>query len=269
MYYCLIASLEQYTLSSDAAKIDFVEIREQVFSELKGSDASAVMLLYSYYDVSNLLAALCGTELHNALGNLSADDICAEIELQGADYEGFASKLATPIRYALDLIKGFVEPSDDFAISADITERDMEQILFSNFYAAALDSGCEYLVRWVEYDRGMRNFVAGADGAVGEYSEGGASDEPWYSDLRQVVETVDFVEREHKMDSLRWRLAEELVEPGGIDDWSHDFDIAAVLSYLTKLNILQRWAMLSKDRGAERFKTMVDSFTAKGQIDLG
>ncbi|MEG0162525.1 MAG: DUF2764 family protein, partial [Mucinivorans sp.] len=71
-----------------------------------------------------------------------------------------------------------------------------------------------------------------------------------------VISTTDFVEREHKMDALRWDLVDELTE-------GHYFDIDTVLGYIVCLNILQRWAYLNKEFGRTRFDKIVKSFTEK------
>ncbi len=269
MYYCLIASLEQYTLSSDARKIDFAELRGDIMGELSKTDLSAAELLYSYYDVENLLSALWKRSTpHNVLGNLSEEEIRAEIETKGSDDEPFVSKLPVSVRYALDLVQGRVEVEEEDATDySKISELDVEKLLLSNFYSLVAQSKCAYLKRFVELDRQMRSYIAGVEGAVGGYPEE-PREQVWYTELSAVIETRDFVEREHKMDALRWRIAAELTEAGGLDGLSHDFDIAAVLNYLIEINILHRWAMLSKEIGRERFKTMVASFTSKGMIDI-
>ncbi len=268
MYYCLIASLEQYSLSSDAATIDFDALREEILGELSAKDMEVVRLLYGYYDVVNILNRLSGRDtLHNALGNLSAEDI--ELEIKGGtedDDERFVSKLPVSVAYALSIISGKIELEDEEQKGAK-TEDAVERLLLSNFYAESKRSSCKYLRAWSEADMQIRQ-VCAAENIAESTDDDDLNEKSWWAALQGVLSTADFVEREHKMDSLRWDYALELLEPGGLDGEYHQFDIAAVLNYLIELNILQRWGSLSKEIGRERFEQMVKSFTSKGDINL-
>lgn len=275
MYYCLIASLEQFSLQSDAHKIDFVELREQIAQELNKVDSRAVELLGGYYDVQNLVAALSGnTVLHSAMGNLSPEQVSKLLQQDSMDSDFDSEEpiyLAPKVLKMLGVIRGIEENDDDDLVLSDkLSQQEIEKLLFSSYYKSVGQSSCAYLKRWVEYDRLMRLYISvfGNEQELSNELLSEIKEQDWFAELKTVIETKDFVQREHKMDALRWQVAEMLIEPGGVDDKLHDFDIAAVLCYLIKLNILQRWAMLSKEIGRERFEKMVRSFTAKGKIDL-
>ncbi|MFI3298953.1 MAG: DUF2764 family protein [Rikenellaceae bacterium] len=267
MYYTLIASLEPYTLKTDTQSVNLLEVRSEVFENLSVKDRTEVELLYAFYDIENLLGQLTSSNIpHNPLGNLSAEQIAEEIaQSPQSDQERdepFVSSLPVSVRYGLDLVKGRVVIEDEPALEYGL--HDIEKLLLSNFYEACNNSRNKYLKIWAEIDREIREVVAGEVIA----GDGDATEEWWWAQLQGVIKTEDFVEREHKMDELRWDIAQNLIEPMGIDGFSHEFDLSAVLSYLTKLNILQRWANLSKEIGRVRFEEMVGSFTAKGKIEL-
>lgn len=258
MYYCLIASLGELSLQTDAARTDFSAIRHEIAGELSVRDAAAVELLYGYYDVENLLAALRGSDVpHNELGNLSKEQIAAEIEAQGTDDEPFVSLLATPIRGALDLYMGRVAVDED-QVQVDRDQMALERGLLGQFYRACEGAKSDFLQNWAAADRTMRNVVAGADFMVGELPEE-YKESSWWAGMEEVLATKDFVEREHKMDAVRWDLSDELAA-------DHYFDLDAVLSYIVKLNILERWAYLNKQTGRDRFGAMVQKFTANSTI---
>ncbi len=265
MYYCLIASLEQYSLSSDPSSIDFDALRAEIISELSPKDTSAVELLYSYYDILNILSRLSGLDTpHNPLGNLSEEEIAAEIKGGSSDDdEPFVTCLPASVRYALDRIQGKVIDEDQGDEPSHYSEAQIEELLLTNFYAACRASHSKYLQLWASADREIREVCAGV-----ESSRDNLSEMSWWQPLQSVLTTEDFVEREHKMDALRWNYASELLEPGGMDGINHDFDLSAVLNYLIELNILQRWASLSKEIGRKRFDDMVRSFTSQGKIEL-
>lgn len=252
MYYCLISSLAELSLTADASRIDFAFVRAQIAQELAGREKLAVELLYAYYDVQNLLAAMRGSDLpHNELGNLSREQIAAEIEAHGTEDEPFMSLLPSSVRGTLDLYQGRVERDEDAEPLLD----DMERALLADFYRQCEASRFEFLSRWSATDRAMRNVVAGTDYAVGDMGDD-LREKEWFAALSEVIATADFVEREHKMDALRWGVVEELAE-------GHYFDIDALMAYIVRLNILQRWAYLNKEFGHERFEKIVKSFTDK------
>lgn len=251
MYYCLISSLSELSLSCDARRINFTTVRAEIAEDLSARDRSAVELLYAYYDVENLLAAMRGSDLpHNELGNLTHEQILAEIEAKGSDDEPFVSLLPWAIRRSLDLYQGRIEADEDAEVISDI-----ERALLMDFYRQCEASKVKFLERWATADRSIRNVAAGAQYAVGSMDED-YKEQSWWAAMSEVLSTVDFVEREHKMDALRWDLAEELSA-------GHYFDIDAVLAYVVCLNILQRWAYLNKDFGRERFEKIVKNFTDK------
>ncbi len=274
MYYCLVASLEQFTLQSDAHKIDFSELRGQIQEELTKVDQRAVELLGGYYDVQNLVAAYSGHgALHSVMGNLSQDQISQLLTQDNLeDYyteDLDEMHLNSEVFRMLMAIRGLQESDDDDLVLEDnLSQSRVEDLLFSSYYKGVGLSDSLYLKCWVNADRLMRTYIVASENESQLDPEllSEIKEQEWFTELRAVIDTKDFVKREHKMDALRWQVAQDLTEPGGVDGALHDFDIAAVLCYLIKLNILQRWAVLSKEVGRERFDQMVKSFTVKGSL---
>ncbi len=274
MYYTLIASLQPFVLrgegGANSQSVELMGLRAEVLDTLTPKDREVVQLLYTFYDIENLLGQLSHSNIpHNPLGNLNQEEISQEIEnaVDLEDDEPFISKFPVSVRYALDLIKGRGDvDQDEVTTTQEYTIRDAEKLLLENFYTQCSASKNKYLKKWGEIDRAIRMIVAGE--AQNEDSAIDVQEEWWYAELQGVVAEQDFVRREHRMDELRWNIAEILIEPAGIDGLTHEFDLCAVLSYLTKLNILQRWEKLSKEEGRERFEQIVSGFSQKGEIEL-
>ena len=74
-YYCLVASLREWTLDSDTKGFDVREILDEIMGKLTAKDRKAVGLLYAYYDCENIIAYRAERERHNELGNLSREQI--------------------------------------------------------------------------------------------------------------------------------------------------------------------------------------------------
>ena len=68
------------------------------------------------------------------------------------------------------------------------------------------------------------------------------------------------MEKEHKIDLIRWREASEL----STFDY---FDINAVVSYLVRVNLVARWSMLDPQRGRELFERLMAELDGKDLIN--
>lgn len=192
-YYYLIAGLTEYPFDiehaaaegggSSGSRVDVPQIKEQIMSELTAGDRRAVELLYTYYDIENIMGYVRGTKLpFNALGNLSRDGVAlladGKIEEGGSETllpEELAERLerlAVPgtVRLALDRFAGRVEQTgEDEEGRRPLSADDLERELLESFYRICEAEGVcvcgggrvpEYLRRWAGYDRTMRNIVA-------------------------------------------------------------------------------------------------------------
>ena len=119
-----------------------------------------------------------------------------------------------------------------------------------------------------------KGFVAGAD--ISQMQPYGPSEGRAYADRAQTLfnkiegiekpviaavnEEANLLEKEHKLDLIRWNEAVELA--------SFDyFDINAVLSYLVRVNIVARWTRLSERTGREMFARLLDGLDGKELIN--
>lgn len=283
-YYCLIASLEEYTLESDGQRIDPGQIRRMIKKELSAYDKRSVELLYTYFDVENLLRYATGSNLpFNELGNLSREQIAREVDapawwlVEDDDQGRFVSELPDSIALLVDRYKGRIPLDDDQEpMMKALSLSELETALYTQFYELCARGGSKFLKRWSQTDRTIRNMVAATGARVmgldpasvvigcGPWEElicsssasdfGLREDFEWASDVLSVIETEDFVEREHRMDALRWRIVDALCE-------QEYFSIDVLLAYLIKINIIHRWAALDAAVGRGRFTDIITTLT--------
>ncbi|MBR5464988.1 MAG: DUF2764 family protein [Alistipes sp.] len=270
-YYSLVAGFREYALDSDRKGFDASEIRAEVMECLSGKDRSAVELLYGYYDCENLAAARAGRSAHNALGNLTHEEIAAELERP----QRLPEKLQ-------QVIRAYADPEGEDAEVVDTTKR-FETMLFAAYYALCAESKCRFLREWAEFDRNLRNLSAaitarelnrpieevtvGQGEIVEQLQRSSASDfglrgELSYIDaaIAAIADEQNLVEKEHKIDLIRWNEASELS--------SFDyFDINAVVSYLVRVNLVARWSMLDPERGREMFQRLMADLDGKDLIN--
>lgn len=270
-YYCLVAGLKEYTLDADTKGFDALGIVGEVLGEVSGTDARQVRLLYGYYDCENIAALRSGLSAHNPLGNFSREQL--EEELKNP------ARLAEPLARVL---RAYADPEGEYAELVD-TSRRFEASLFEAYYRMCSQQGCRFLVQWAAFDRNLRNVgaavtartasrpieevIVGAGDVVEQLQRSSAADfglrgELPYIDgvIAAVNDEANLVEKEHKIDQIRW---EEALQIATFDY----FDINAILSYLVRVNIVARWTQLDAARGREMFDRLLRELDGKELIN--
>jgi hypothetical protein len=77
--------------------------------------------------------------------------------------------------------------------------------------------------------------------------------------LLKVSEIVDLLEREKKLDALRWNWMEEAT-------FFDYFTIERLFVFLLKLEMIERWSALDKEAGNRAFRSVIDSLKNEVQI---
>ena len=81
---------------------------------------------------------------------------------------------------------------------------------------------------------------------------------PWV--IAAVSDEKNIVEKERKIDAIRWSEAEEIA----VFDF---FNINFILSYLVKVNIVARWTLLSPEVGREMLNRLMNELYAKELVN--
>lgn len=273
-YYCLVAGLREYALDTEAKGFDLGTIREEILTDLSDRDRKALELLYGYYDCENLIAARAGRTAHNPLGNLSAEEIKEALKNP--------ARLPAEVREIVEAYQGEEEEADEEERRIDTSVR-FEKSLMEAYYRACARSKSRFLRAWAEFDRTLRNIAAaataravgrdagevliGRDAITEQLRRSSAADfglrgELPYIDtvLAAVNEEQNLVEKEHKIDLIRWNESLELA----VYDY---FNIDFILSYLVRMNIVARWTLLDKERGRRMFDRLLGELEAKDLIN--
>lgn len=270
-YYSLVAGLREYALDADTKGFNATEIVAEILEELSASDASAVRLMYAYYDCENLIARRASRAAYNPLGNIAAEELDDE--------------LSSPKRVAKPMarvIRAYADPEGEFAEGLDMTQS-FEKSLLAAYYEACRSSKSRFLREWAEFDRTLRNVSAAAvarsvgrpidsvtvgEGEVVEQlqrssaADFGLRGEVAYIDavIAAVNDEQNLLEKEHKIDMVRWEQALELA---GFDY----FNINAILSYLARINIVARWSLLDAKRGREMLQRIMVELDGKDLVN--
>lgn len=272
-YYYLVAGLREWTLDSDTKGFDVREIVDEILDELSKSDRAAVKLLYAYYDCENIIARRAERERHNALGNLSAEQI--DDMLATRNYSSLSTNVAKVVKY-------FNEADDEDRDEESVISDSFERALFDAYYRDLAASKCSFLRAWGEFDRNLRNIsaalaareagrsvsdvVVGGGDVVDQLKHSSAADfglrgELQYIDsvISAVSDEKNIVEKERKIDKVREAYAWDIA--------SFDFfNINFILSYLVRVNIVARWMLLSPEVGRDMLNRLMSDLDAKDLV---
>ena len=143
-----------------------------------------------------------------------------------------------------------------------------EQTLGADFYAKAAESKNRFIREYFDFDGRLRNmkvnYLAKRLGKNGEdfVVELPEADFEEEKQIQDILVDADFVQREQKMDELKWEKASDIARM----DY---FNMNAILAFLVKAKTVQRWAELDTAKGEEMFKKLVQEIRGtSANLDL-
>ena len=143
-----------------------------------------------------------------------------------------------------------------------------EDSLGAEFYAKAAKSKSRFIREYFDFDARLRNlkvsYLAKRLGKKGEdyMVELPEADFEEGKQIQEILADADFVDREQKMDELKWEKASDIARM----DY---FNMNAILAFLVKAKTVQRWAELDADKGQEMFMKLVQEIRGtSANLDL-
>ena len=278
-YYCLVAGLREYTLDADTKGFNARDIIAEIEEELSGADLRAVRLLYGYYDCENIIALRAGRDAFNPLDNFTREELEAEL----SEPKHLPERVARVIKAYAAAAEADADAEENEWAKGVNMELSFERSLFAAYYEECALSGSRFLREWAAFDRTLRNISAvavaratgraaasvtvGKGDVVEQLQRSSAADfglrgELQYIDavIAAVNDEQNIVEKEHKIDLIRWEQAVDLAAR----DY---FDINAILSYLVRVNIVARWALLDPKRGRAMFERIMSELDGKELVN--
>ena len=131
-----------------------------------------------------------------------------------------------------------------------------ENTLGADFYAKAAESKSRFIREYFDFDGRLRNMKVNylakrlgkaSDPYLVNLEEADFDEE---KQIQDILADADFVEREQKMDELKWEKASDIARM----DY---FNMNAILAFLVKAKTVQRWAELDPEKGTEMFHKLV------------
>ena len=131
-----------------------------------------------------------------------------------------------------------------------------ENSLGAEFYDKAAKSKNRFIREYFDFDGRLRNmkvnYLAKRLGKKGEdyMVDLPEADFEEAKLIEEILADADFVEREQKMDELKWEKASDIARM----DY---FNMNAILAFMVKAKTVQRWAELDETKGDEMFRKLV------------
>jgi len=264
-YYCLIAGLPDIEIEDHKLAFTISNFKEEVRTQLTNSDAKLFDLFFMKFDNQNLLSYLKNKEaLFNVHGNLNKETFEECLQLLG-EGEKVNNKLF-PLYF-----KTFL--SEYYEVQPEETEATKwENRLVELYYQWAMKCGNKLISNWFEFNLNLNNILAAyacrkyrmdiepiGDNEIAKsvktsnQRDFGLTGTIEYLDfLQRIVDDTDLIEREKKIDLLKWQWLDE-------QTFFNYFSIEIVFAYLIKLEIIERWTSLDPVEGEKLFRRLIDN----------
>lgn len=271
-YYYLVAGLPELALEDSKLSYTVADFKTEIYPSLSSSDQKLIDLFYLKFDNANVLKLLEDKETGiDKRGNFSQDELNEYIAV--IKEGGTVNSKEFP-----DYLSAFV--TDYFTAPAE-SEGLMEDHLAALYYDYAMKSENKFISSWFEFNLTINNILLAftarkykwdvAQNIVGntEVCEalrtsgardfGLSGEVDFFDQLVKISETSELVEREKKLDSLRWNWMEEVT-------FFDYFTIERLFVFLLQLEMIERWISLDKEKGNQLFRSIIDSLKNEVQI---
>ena len=268
-YYCYIAGLPDIQIDNQKSIPAQEEILDELKQILSKGDMALLDLLRLKYDNDNLLKFLANRDAElNPLGKLTSQDWAELIELIDNSDERNPVRDARLLKYVLEFYTTIrneqSEEKIDFA----------EDFLAALYYKYGMECKNKFVADWFEFNLNINNILTAltcrkygwdiksaivGDNVVAETIRNSVSardfnlkaEIDYFDALVSISETANLLDREHRIDALKWNWLEE-------NTFFSSFSIEKVLSFWLRCELMHRWDNLSMEEGAEIFRQMIN-----------
>lgn len=272
-YYYLVTGLPDLTLDDSKLTYSTADFKTEFYPRLSAKDKKLFDLFYLQYDNVNVLKLLKDKEAAiDTRGLYSAEellDLLAQLKEKND-----VSKSLYPA-YLITFISDYYNNSgeEDFSLA--------ENRLAGLYYEYAMRCDNRFVAQWYEFNLTVNNILVAltarkykleiASMIVGDTEvcqalrtsnarDFGLSGEVDYMDqLMKISETEELLEREKKIDQMRWTWMENAT-------FFNYFSVERLFVFLVQLEMIERWILLDKEKGNQQFRSIIASLKDGVQI---
>ena len=271
-YYYLVAGLPELTLEDSKLSYTVADFKTEIYPGLSSSDQKLIDLFYLKFDNANVLKLLKDKDaVIDLRGNFSAAELNEYIATIKEGGEVSAKEFPS---YLSVFISDYFKPPAESAVLH-------EDHLAALYYEYAMKCGNKFVSSWFEFNLTINNILIAfsarkykwdiAQNVVGntEVCEalrtsgardfGLSGEVDCLEQLMKISEITELVEREKKLDSLRWNWMEEAT-------FFDYFTVERIFAFLLQLEMIERWIALDKEKGNQLFRSIIDALKDEVQI---
>lgn len=271
-YYYLVAGLPELTLEDSKLSYTVADFKTELYPALSEDDKKLIDLFYLKFDNANVLKLLKDKDAAiDPRGNYSSEELAEYIsQLKDGDEVSdsvFPSYLFTFISEYFSL------PAEDGFL--------YEDRLAALYYAYAMECRNQFVSSWFGFNLTVNNILVAltarkfkldiAPLIVGDTEVcealrtsnardfGLGTEVDYLEQLVKISETEELVDREKKLDQLRWDWMEEAT-------FFDYFTVERLFVFLLQLEMIERWISLDKEKGNQLFRSIIAALKDEVQI---
>lgn len=280
-YYYLIAGLPDLFLDQERKDFNLIKLKDEMQELLDPDDYKLVELLFLEYDNVNFQNFLFERKQEfSPLGKFPQEVY--------NEFDDNLEHLPEYMRNFYLIYKGkgsSIDEIDEMEESTNYAGEKIEkpsEVLFQEFffrYIKRFDN--RFVTEWFEFLRNFNNTLTavscrshgveiapqliGVDELVESLTRSQAPDFglkkeiDYIENLLQIAEINDIIERERRLDLLKWEMVDEIT----IFDY---FTIERILAFFVKAGMVYRWTKLDPKVGAEMFQKLVKDLRETYQL---
>ena len=273
-YYYLVTGLPELSLDDNKLNYTVGDFKTEFYPQLSKEDQTLVDLYYLKFDNANLLKLLKDREaVIDPRGNYTADQFVAVFKQ--FDEEGVITSPGSLPSYIIKFIQAYLTQQET-GVSSDVL---VEDWLAGLYYEYAMQCKNDFVSSWFEFNLNTNNvlvalaarkyklpiasFIVGDTEICQALKSSNARDFglttelDYFDQLLKISETDDLVDREKRLDQLRWKWMEDKT-------FFDYFSIERLYVFLLQLEIIERWISMDKEKGNQMFREIIDSL--KGEV---
>ena len=271
-YYYLVAGLPELTLEDSKLSYTVADFKAELYPNLSDEDKRLIDLFYLKFDNANVLKLLKDKDAAiDPRGNYSAEELAEFISLLKDGDE--VADAVFPSYLSTFISEYFNTPAEDDFL--------YEDRLAALYYAYAMKCRNKFVSSWFEFNLIMNNVLVAltarkfkmdiaplivGDAEVcealrtsGARDFGLTGEVDFLDQLVKISETEELVEREKKIDQLRWNWMEEAT-------FFNYFTVERLFVFLLQLEMIERWISLDKEKGNQLFRSIIATLKDEVQI---
>ena len=273
-YYYLVTGLPELSLEDNKLNYTVGDFKTEFYPQLSKEDQVLVDLYYLKFDNANLLKLLKDREAAiDSRGNYTAEQFVAVFKQ--FDEEGVITSPGSLPSYIIKFTQAYLTQQET-GVTTDVL---VEDWLAGLYYEYAMQCKNDFVSSWFEFNLNVNNVLVAlaarkyrmpiASMIVGDTEIcqalktsnardfGLTTELDYFDQLLKISETDDLVDREKRLDQLRWKWMEDKT-------FFDYFSIERLYVFLLQLEIIERWISLDKEKGNQMFREIIDSL--KGEV---